>query len=124
MSLGVESGTFVASMKACPSELLMMAQEQAILSAYSDWVKVSNEQGRGIGLEPVTQSKAQMAQVEYEVKMANLQNSGRRRNPLDQLVERYKLEDFIYETHRVETEHLILLKKDELEKKLQPGAAD
>ena len=101
-----------------------MAQEQAILSAYSDWVKVSNEQGRGIGLEPVTQSKAQMAQVEYEVKMANLQNSGRRRNPLDQLVERYKLEDFIYETHRVETEHLILLKKDELEKKLQPGAAD
>ena len=68
-----------------------------------------------MGLEPVTEKTARMAQVDYEVKMADLQNSGRRRSHLDQLVERYKLEDFIFETHRVETEHLLLLKKDTLD---------
>lgn len=65
--------------------------------------------------EPVTQKIARMAQVDYEVKMADLQNSGRQCSQEDRLIERYKLEDFIYDTHRVETEHLLLLKKDLLE---------
>jgi len=51
-----------------------------------------------------------MAEVDYEVKMADLQNSGRRGSSLERLVERYKIEDFIFDTHRCETEHMLLLK--------------
>ena len=114
-SLGVEYKVFLQSMKACPNHLLVEAQERAILKAYTDWFEMHNQQGKDLGLEPVTEKTARMAQVDYEVKMADLQNSGRRRSHLEQLVERYKLEDFIFETHRVETEHLLLLKKDTLD---------
>lgn len=65
------------------------------------------------------ESTARMAEVEYQVKMAQLQNSGTKRSQLDSLVERYKVEDYIFETTRVETEHLLLLNQT----KLQEAAA-
>ena len=51
--------------------------------------------------------------------MAALQNSGKKRSEIDQLVERYKIEDFIFETHRCETEHFLLLKKEQIEREQQ-----
>jgi len=56
-----------------------------------------------------------MAEVEYQVKMAALQNAGVKRSEVDSLIERYKVEDYIFETHRVETEHLLLLNKEKME---------
>ena len=71
-NLGIEYDVFIASMKACPSELIVLAQERAILTAYSDWVEMHDAQGRELSAEPVSKEKARMAQVDYEVKMADL----------------------------------------------------
>ena len=111
--LEVDHKTYIKSMQLCPAHLLAKTQEHAILRAYTDWYEINQRVGGDIGLEPVTEKVARMAEVEYQVKMAALQNAGsRNRNELDLLVERYKIEDFIYDTHRVETEHLLLLKKE------------
>ena len=101
----------------CPAHMLQKTQEHAILSAYSEFYEIQAMAGGGnIGIEPVTEMTAKMAETDYQVKMANLQNNGRNMNETSQLVERYKIEDFIYETHRVETEHLLLLKKEQIER--------
>eukprot|EP00354_Favella_ehrenbergii_P000776 CAMPEP_0170461144 /NCGR_PEP_ID=MMETSP0123-20130129/7177_1 /TAXON_ID=182087 /ORGANISM="Favella ehrenbergii, Strain Fehren 1" /LENGTH=59 /DNA_ID=CAMNT_0010726125 /DNA_START=479 /DNA_END=658 /DNA_ORIENTATION=+ len=59
-------------MKSCPNYILVRAREQSILKAYTDWFEMHHAQGRDLGLEPVKESTAKMAQVEFEVKMADL----------------------------------------------------
>ena len=111
--LSVKNDVYIKSMQMCPAHMLQKAQEHAILSAYSEFYELQAKNGDGnIGIEPVTENTAKMAEVDYQVKMAQLQNSGKKRSELDQLVERYKIEDYIFDTHRVETEHFLLLKKD------------
>ena len=53
-----------------------------------------------------------MAEVEYQVKMAKLQNTAQKMNQTDFLIARFKIEDTIYDSHRVETEHFLLLKEN------------
>ena len=62
-----------------------------------------------------------MAEVEYQVKMAKLQNTAQKMNQTDFLIARFKIEDTIYDSHRVETEHFLLLKENyaELQNKSQ-----
>ena len=43
------------------------------MKAYTDWYQIEGAKDGGhAGLEPVTQNKAVMADVEYQVKMASL----------------------------------------------------
>ena len=57
----------------CPAHLLLKTQEHSILKAYTDWYEIKGKTDGGIpGLEPVTEQTARMAEVEYQVKMANL----------------------------------------------------
>ena len=64
------------------------------------------------GIRSTTQSKARMAEVEYQVKMAQLQNNAGKKSEADLLIERFKVEDTIFDTHGVETEHFLLLKEN------------
>ena len=99
----------------CPDHIIRQAHERAILKAYTDWYALAQSDGNILGIEPVKESIARMAEVEYQVKMAALQNAGVKRSEVDSLIERYKVEDYIFETHRVETEHLLLLNKEKME---------
>lgn len=57
-------------MRMCPAHLLLKTQEHSILRAYTDWYEIKGK--TDVGLEPVTEQTARMAEVEYQVKMANL----------------------------------------------------
>ena len=56
-----------------------------------------------------------MAEVEYQVKMSKLQNISDKKSEADLLIERFKVEDTIFGTHGVETEHFLLLKQNQAE---------
>lgn len=98
---------------------LLKVQEDATLKAMLDWNQRMKEFDSDSGIRPMTKAKTRMAQVEFQVKMAELQNKRERtKDKSDKIsnelfVERFKIEDEIFASHGVETEHLLLLKFDE-----------
>ena len=52
-----------------------------------------------------------MAEADYMARLAQLESGkGVKKNPIDLLVERFKIEDFVNENHGVESEHFLFLK--------------
>ena len=65
-ALNIEFSVYIKSIKMCPANLLQRTQEAAILQAYTDWYEIQGSKDGGLaGLEPVTENKAKMADVEY-----------------------------------------------------------
>ena len=59
-------------MKMCHDHVLRQAQERAILKAYTDWYEFCQQDANILGIEPVKESTARMAEVEYHVRIAQL----------------------------------------------------
>ena len=66
------------------------------------------------GISPITQQRVRMAEVQYEVKNAELSNKrGRKHDEKSHqkhLVDRFKIEDEIFTEFGVETEHMLIHK--------------
>ena len=71
-SLNLENKVYVRSTEMCPDHIIRQAHERAILKAYTDWYALAQSDGNILGIEPVKESIARMAEVEYQVKMAAL----------------------------------------------------
>ena len=62
---------FVKSIQTQPYDVVLKSQESTILRASQDWHE-AQMQSNAEGIRETTQSKARMAEVEYQVKMAQL----------------------------------------------------
>jgi hypothetical protein len=109
--LEIDPAMYFQTIKTCPYNELSRVQEEAMLEATLDWIRAQS--GSELVNLPMSRDKVIMAETNFQVRVAALQNDRTLKDQSEVLVERFKIEDASFFQTGVEVEHFIMLRHED-----------